>query len=422
MYSCFCLLLFATLSSASASKPCDGHVVMILDNGKGFFTKTMFDDQNNLVKKLFTDFNGFERLALGSYNVNTNLTNFGDFQSQLDVSKYVNSLQQNSMYTSWLGIGLWSVYNKNYSFDDKVTIVFFTSDVYDIEIPEGRRYAKLLQNQGVRLVLIGHGDSEEDCYNMDQLARITNDWNTVFEWNEKKDLPDTDYQTWFKKVLDCPGFEATTPEPPTTKTSFTMRTTNKPGHSDKPCDGRIVILLDASMSWDGFSNQQFEDQKTLVKKLFVGPYFDHFERLALGSYDGRTGYTTYFGDFRNEMDVQRELDDIEQSNELTYLKGALETVDLQDFTSISGDRVVVVIFVSDLEDNEIHEGRQLTEKLQNLGIRLVLVGHGNFKDDYVNVSRLARVTNDPSVVFKWEDDKRLPADDYQTWFQQVIGC
>ncbi|KAI6218600.1 Von Willebrand factor, type A domain-containing protein [Aphelenchoides besseyi] len=422
----FLFLLFAStiVSSALASKPCDGQIVMVLDTSEDY-DKKRFNKQNDFVKKLFADsnFDQFERLALGRYDVNTNLTNFGDFKSQSDVAKYVDSLEENiRYYSTWLEIGLWSVYYQNYPLDKKTTVVFFVSNVDDLEIPEALPYAKLLQDQGVRLVLVGHGDSKQDAYNTDQLSRITNDPSAVFKWDDDADLPADDYQTWFKQVLACPGYEVTTEKPVTfpTTTPSSGRTTIQ--SVDKPCDGQIALLLDASTSWNAFTKQQFEDQKDLVKKLFVAPYFNGFKRLAIGSYLSYRVDITDFGNINNETQLERKLSYIFEGDVLSYLDQGLKSIYNKLASSWTYDKIVVVFFVSDIEEIEIDESRQWAKKLQDQGVRLILVGHGNFKDDYVNVDRLARITNDPSVVFKWDDGKRLPADDYQTWFKQVLGC
>ncbi|KAI6219059.1 hypothetical protein M3Y95_01126700 [Aphelenchoides besseyi] len=192
--------------------------------------------------------------------------------------------------------------------------------------------------------------------------------------------------------------------------------------SSQPCDCQIVMLLDATFDVNIFGVQQFEDQKDLVKKLFSTPYFDHFERLAMGYYDYYTTLTS-FKYFANEADVVNFVDSINVNPvQHTHLIRALDFVYQQNYTSISGNQINFIFFVSDFESAEVKEGRSKAKALQDSGARVVLIGHGNFKDNYVRVDLLTQVTNDPSTVFKWDQNDRMPADDYQSWFKQVLGC
>ncbi|KAI6220693.1 hypothetical protein M3Y95_01023000 [Aphelenchoides besseyi] len=191
--------------------------------------------------------------------------------------------------------------------------------------------------------------------------------------------------------------------------------------ASKPCDGQIVIVLDASHDSAAFDGLDFVYQNTLVKELFTSPYFDDFERLAIGAYSYGTNLTD-FGDFHNQQDVADYVDSIQQdSNWGTWLQLGLYYVIEQNYTASPGN-LTIIFFVSDLEYYEVDDSRAYAVELQNKGVRLVLIGHGDFNQDFINMDRLAQVTGDPNTVFKWEDGERLPAKDYQDWFKQVLGC
>ncbi|KAI6204322.1 hypothetical protein M3Y94_00660500 [Aphelenchoides besseyi] len=374
----------------------------------------MFENQNNFVKKLFAGpyFDNFERLAIGSYSSNnmTNLTSFGEFHHKEDVAKYVDSIRQASESYTDLDNAVPAVYNKNYASttDNKITVIFFVSYVDDADVNIVRPHVRKLQDQGIRTVMIGHSAAaniDPASFNITRLEMITNDSNTVFNWGPTKTLPADDYQDWFRMVIDCQAMEITTEKP------------MLPGN---PCGGHIVVVLDASKSWDGFSEEQFNDQNYVVRKLFIAPYFDHYERLALAYYSNTTSLAS-FGDFSDQSDVANYVRSIERSS-VTFLTRALTRVYNNNYPLSANDKLTIVFFVSDIEEYEVQNARSWAQKLQDQGVRLVLVGHGNFKEDYVDVDRLAAVTNDPTTVFKWKDMESLPDDDYQTWFKEVLAC
>ncbi|KAI6186101.1 hypothetical protein M3Y98_00096200 [Aphelenchoides besseyi] len=149
------------------------------------------------------------------------------------------------------------------------------------------------------------------------------------------------------------------------------------------------------------------------KNLFNTPYFDHFEHLAIGSYLDIDARLSNFGDFKNKTDV---------FNYMNSLKAVGINVYNKNYTSIPGDQITVVVFVSDFEKNEIKNARFYAKKLQDQKVRLVLVGHGNFKHHWLTMDQLIRITNGQSTAFKWDDGRSLPGDEYQSWFKQVLGC
>ncbi|KAI6231336.1 hypothetical protein M3Y95_00370900 [Aphelenchoides besseyi] len=422
-FACFGLLLVLNQSgTASASNPCDGRIVVVLDAPPTWydgFSTTMFNNQKNLLIKLFARpyFDNFERLALGYLSENETLTDFNHFHSESDVDNYIKAVQQDPT-SEFQDSGIRDAYEKNYPSvsGDRITIVFFVSHIYEDEIDNERAYAKLLQDQGVRVVLIGHSIGSDYYYDYSRLVKVTKDPSTVFNWDASKTLPSDDYQEWFKQVIGCSVVASSTSKPTIVSSS------SKSPESKSPCAGRVVVVLDASTSWIGFSTDQFNDEKSLLQQLLVGPYFNHFERLVIGFYAFDTNLTN-FGDLGSESDVVQYLHSIQQSpNHITWLKNALMDVYYKNYPAISGDPITVVIFVSDIEENEVNDAAEQAKQLQDQGVRLVLVGHGNFKDDFVDLDRLTRITGDSSTALKWDDDKSLPADDYQTWFKQVMGC
>ncbi|KAI6231523.1 hypothetical protein M3Y95_00390800 [Aphelenchoides besseyi] len=409
------VLVVLFINNVSCSRPCDGRIMVVLDASSSqfdTFDTTLFNNQNNLVKKLFTSpyFEDFERMSIGYYGGYLYDTpEFGEFQSQTQVDSYVDSVSQDSQHASYLeGLlaYLYDYYTPLRSGGQDITIVIFVSYIRENVVDEARQYAKEIQDYGVRLVLIAHTTaSEGDDFDIARLVQITDNENDVFNWIAKKTLPADDYQQWFSQVIGCPQAAITTLKPSTSL-----------------CDGQIVIMLDASMSWEAFSKQQFDDEKELIKKLFVGPYFKNFERLAIGSYALRANLSN-FGDLHSESDVASHVHSIqEDATHITWLTNALNDTYNKNYQSDWGDKINIIFFVSDIEEYEVNLSRPFAKKLQDQGIRLVLIGHGNFKQDYVSVDRLARVTGDASAVFKWNDGESLPSDDYQQWFRQVLAC
>ncbi|KAI6186100.1 hypothetical protein M3Y98_00096100 [Aphelenchoides besseyi] len=94
----------------------------------------------------------------------------------------IMSIQQDSNWGTWLPLGLYYVIEQNYTASPgNLTVIFFISDLEYYEVDDARAYAIELQNKEVRLVLIGHGDFNQDFVNMDRLAQVTGDPNTVFK-------------------------------------------------------------------------------------------------------------------------------------------------------------------------------------------------------------------------------------------------
>ncbi|KAI6212413.1 hypothetical protein M3Y94_00020600 [Aphelenchoides besseyi] len=189
--------------------------------------------------------------------------------------------------------------------------------------------------------------------------------------------------------------------------------------SASPCNGRFLLVLDQSVTWNGFSSTEFNDQKELVKNLLSPPYFDHFERLALGGYE-QSAYLTNFGDCEDQSDVADFLNQTKQEQYASCLVCALNDIKNHRYFF---NKMTIVIFVSFIDEYDVRDARELAKQLQDQGARLVLIGHGKFtNEDWISIDRLSRITGDPSAVFKWDDGKSLPADDYHQWFKQVLDC
>ncbi|KAI6185254.1 hypothetical protein M3Y98_00002900 [Aphelenchoides besseyi] len=370
---------------------------MLLQKVRGC-RKKLFNEQKDFVKKLLaaSNFENYERLVIGFYDDPATLTNFGDLKNEREVFNYIDSIEQ-GVTLDWLGNAMYDVYKQNYS---DATIIFFVSLCIDCsETGYTTQNAQGLRDQGLRVVLVDHASSHR--LSIDDLVIVANDSSTVFDWNPRNSLPVDDYHEWFKQVIGCPDAK---PKPPLVNS----------------CRKQILLVLDASMKWIGLTEKQFNHQKKLVKSLFIGSYFDDFERLALGFYTNSTNLTT-FGDFRNEFDVAKYVDSIERdSTLLSYLQNGLQ--DIYDKAYSWDGNFTVIFFVSDLETSEVETARQKAKQLQDSGVCLVLVGHGDFNDDYVNMDRLAYVTGDPNTVFEWENNFGLPFPNYVQWFNEIIDC
>ncbi|KAI6208897.1 hypothetical protein M3Y96_00163700 [Aphelenchoides besseyi] len=399
-FACFGLLLVLNpsgtdISSAFASDPCDGRIVVVLDDPptwyNGFTTK-MFNRQKDLLIELFARpyFYNFERLALGYLSENETLTNFNHFHSESDVANYINAVQQDST-SIFQNSGPQNVYEKNYLSvpGDKITIVF----LYLIFM----MMTSTMNDQGVHVVMIGHSIGTDYYYIYSRLVEVTNDPFTVFNWDASKhyQLPGAQLQVRNKQQFNI----------------------------NHPQNRRLLLLLSTqkvhvqgalSLCWMLRLRELVSDEKSLFQRLLVSPYFDHFERLAIGFYAFNTNLSN-FGDFVSETDVAQYLQSIQQyPNYINWLKNALMDVNNKNYPAISGDPITLLIFVSDIEENEVSDATEQAKQLQDQGVRVVLVGHGDFEDDFVNLDRLTRVTGDPSTALKWDDKKSLPADDYQT--------
>lgn len=88
--------------------------------------------------------------------------------------------------------------------------------------------------------------------------------------------------------------------------------------------------------------------------------------------------------------------------------------DLTEDTELS---VTVAILVSTINQEQVNDARNSAATLQEQGVRLVLIGHG----DNADPDLLSQVTGDPSVVFSWKVTDNQPPD-YKNWFIQVLGC
>ncbi|KAI6198580.1 hypothetical protein M3Y96_00534300 [Aphelenchoides besseyi] len=393
------LFLFGFFGLVSCTEPCKGQIVIVLDSAEesSWLPKELFINQKNFVKKLFADlnFDDYERLVIGSYNQNTYLTNFGDFKNESDVNKYVDAIEQENAL-DWLGNGLNDVMNQKYTFYRNTTVIFFVSAC--IACGDGeytRENAKSLQDQGVRLVLVAHGDPEH--ISVRELAAVTNDISTVFNWDPRLTMPANDYRAWFKQVLACP--------------------IRKPVVNS--CGRQILVLLDTTADSEAFTMSDFDAQNNLINNLFTDSNFIEFERLAIGFYSNKANLTE-FGDFYEQSDVSDFVNSIEPDyDNALYLPKVLKAIYEHHYSwSINS---TIIVFLSDVETAEVEPARRYAKAIQDFGIRLVLVGHGDFEDDYVSVDRLVEITGDPDVVFKWDPDTGLPKD-YVGWFNQVLGC
>ncbi|KAI6178031.1 hypothetical protein M3Y98_00456800 [Aphelenchoides besseyi] len=150
-----------------------------------------------------------------------------------------------------------------------------------------------------------------------------------------------------------------------------------------PCDGKIVVVLDASVEYITFSTEMFNNQNNFVKTLFSGPYFDSYERLALGSYNRNNPNLTRFGDFCGESDVTRYVDSIQQD---------------QHFTSTIQSQ----FFVSVIYGYSLDSAREYTQKMQAQGVRVAFIGHSQTP---LNIQLLNNLS-----------------DDYKNWFKWVLKC
>ncbi|KAI6220771.1 hypothetical protein M3Y95_01031300 [Aphelenchoides besseyi] len=391
------LFLLAFINFVVGSQPCDGKIVLVLDASaeSSWLPSELFNDQKNFVKKLLaaSNFDNYERLVIGFYDDPATLTNFGDLKNESDVFNYIDSIKQGQTL-DWLGNAFYNVYEQNYT---DATVIFFVSMCIGCgETDYTTENAKGLRDQGLRLVLVDHAGSKR--LSIDDLVTVTNDSSTVFDWDPRNSLPVDDYQEWFKQVIGCPNAK---PKPPLVN----------------PCRNQLLLVLDASMNWIGLTDKQFNHQKELVKSLFTDLFFDDFEKLALGFYSNSTNLTN-FGDFRSESDVAKYADSIERDpTRLSYLQKGLQ--DVYDKGYSWKGNFTVIFFVSDLETSEVEDARQKAKQLQDAGVHLVLVGHGDFDDDYINMDRLAYVTGDSSAVFKWEEGYGLPFPNYVQWFNEV---
>ncbi|KAI6202774.1 hypothetical protein M3Y94_00479300 [Aphelenchoides besseyi] len=403
------MILLIGIDFVSASNPCDGKIVVVLDASVDFatFDSNLFKNQNNFVKTLFSRpyFDSFERLALGSYDRgNTKLTKFGEFYDESDVTRFVDSVQQGQNFASMIEEALAAVYNQNYTStkNEKITVIFFVSVIFDHSVMVARITTQKLEAQGIRVVFIAHSKQPS---NIEQLNDVADDPETIFFWDSRKSLPAEDYENWFKWVVKCrPSEVIKTTEPPTS-----------------PCNGKIVVVMDSSMERDGFTKRQFIDQKHFVEKLLLSSSFDHYERLAIAYYSNST-IITELGDLRDMSEVGNYLNLIKQQNSLPFLTRALERVYDQNYLSNSQDKATAIVFVSDVEEYEIQKANLWAKKLYDQGVRLILVGHGNFKEGYVNINRLADITDHPNTAFEWADNRNVLTDDYETWFKQALNC
>lgn len=65
-------------------------------------------------------------------------------------------------------------------------------------VEDARDAATVVQQQGVRLVLVAHGFD----VTTDLLAQVTGDSSMVYSWSDsQKEIPD--YAEWLKNVINC---------------------------------------------------------------------------------------------------------------------------------------------------------------------------------------------------------------------------
>ncbi|KAI6217092.1 hypothetical protein M3Y95_01240300 [Aphelenchoides besseyi] len=193
----------------------------------------------------------------------------------------------------------------------------------------------------------------------------------------------------------------------------------------EPCEGAINILLDSSGGYrqgDGepFTKQQFTNQKELVKKLMVSPYFNSFERLSIGHYSTIV-QTSGIGYFKDEDDVVKYVDSIRRdTRSFSRLDDCLDKLDFifEPLLNIT----TYIIFVSSLEASEVADALFHADSLQNQGVRIVLIGHGNYISNSINVQQLTNVVQDPRLVFTWNNEDEFPAEDIHQWFNDVLDC
>ncbi|KAI6231230.1 hypothetical protein M3Y95_00359300 [Aphelenchoides besseyi] len=418
MWSCF-LAILLVVSAVNADNPCNGNVVVVLDASASTWTPfntQMFNDQNNLITNVFTSpfFDHFERVAIGSYNKYVQLTQFGIFRSASDVAAYVESIEQ-SADPVYLQNGLAEVYNHNYPAvsTGKITVIFFVSDIRLSEVDSSRTWAKDLQDQGVRVVLIGHSAGSDNTFNINRLQAITNDSSTVFNWDPTKSLPDDDYQQWFKDVIGCPTVSEVTTQKPTIQ-PVTFEPTSQPSASFTPCRRRIVFAID-----DSATNKYYKNVIQFLNSIVLtDDQWNHVERLGIAWYSKKIDYKIPF-------DSKYKLEDIRAAikRKPTVSGGALDLTSVfeslaTDFQSNSDfDSVYYIVFVAQpLTQNAIDSAQSAAQELQQNG-RLSLIGVGSDVDENLLFQLSFHETSwsDPNKDFELPDWRRF-------FYEDAFGC
>jgi hypothetical protein len=95
----------------------------------------------------------------------------------------------------------------------------------------------------------------------------------------------------------------------------------------------------------------------------------------------------------------------------------LEGIIQQDIVGTDPGLITIAIHVSSFTEPEVDTARANAQILQNQGVRLVLIAHGNNAD----VNFLSLVTGDASVVFRWLTTSHAPRD-ARKWLTDIMNC
>jgi hypothetical protein len=208
----------------------------------------------------------------------TQINEFGMFTDPSGVKLYVDNIIQKKT-NAILSRGLNALASRDYSQDPgpPITAIFFVSSMTSADLDDAKAAAKLVQNQGIHLVLVAHGADPA------LLEKVTGDKSSVFSWKLNQPEPDNSAD-WLSRVMNCQNFQIE----------------DAPLY---PCPGKIIIAYDSSQA---LSESNFKKERSFVRNKVFSKWTD-FERLALSSYAYYPNSQGY-GAFQSLDDVQGFID------------------------------------------------------------------------------------------------------------------
>ncbi|KAI6171127.1 Cysteine endopeptidase [Aphelenchoides bicaudatus] len=391
--------------------PCKKRIAFAIDNAKS--NQWIKQQKSFFINEVFAgNWNHLERLALlwyaekneywvpfGFFNDNTakNLS----FVRELVASKF--PIQKTTPTLTVAFQALLDKYSTNDDFAEVASIVFYSQVLDQTTVDKSLQLANDLNSNGHKLAIVGVGDVDPNGL----LKQLTNNYAVWKDPSTDPKLPNWEQFFWDQAY----GCSSQVPsDPPTIGTvptvTFPAIKTTTP----------IVTTVPPSeaLFWRDISDHDFVGQQ-----MFADAIFNEYNRLGLGVCTRAGGSVDNgFGSILSSADVSTYVDSVTRNSKYSaQLYKCINAIALLDLASQTDVPITVAIHVSSITSEEVEFTTESAKNLQDQGIRLVLIAHG----DNADTTLLGEIVGDPSVVYKWPTDSSAPSNPSE-WITDIMNC
>uniref|UniRef100_A0A0N4Z848 VWFA domain-containing protein n=1 Tax=Parastrongyloides trichosuri TaxID=131310 RepID=A0A0N4Z848_PARTI len=415
---------------------CENDIIFSLDASSDILNPTLFQKEIDAIQNtVIYGWSNFSQIALTWYNKNPYV--YFTFGTISKIDQFIFDLtlvkQDNGSSISNLFKSLDILLNKEEK-NANVSTFVFVSQVYGNDILDAMSYAPPIKESGtLNIIVIG------DVVDINLISLL--DPDTIFIWdlsenssfllanyiNEIRGCKNVCSQSTIPVTTTTQSFKTTTILPSsitttrniiststTTKKETTLSTTSKyvsstipftiastanlpstttslpcnNGYLKRVCDGKIIFTIDSTN--DTLSDLLYSRQLELITS-YIEPLWDDYKKIALSSYNALPTVDYSYGMIQNKDEFNDILFSIKQSSgsSLSKLLSSLNNIPEEN------EKISTIIFISELNDNEIELSQRFAKQLQEKGsLSFIILGN------VVKIGELKKL--DPVNVFKWD--------------------